>query len=179
MKSITFRKANLSDIYAIMDIERDSFHFNIVEKEEVFRSRIETYNDGFYVAILTNKIIGYVSSELWEYVESYNHDRFLLDHNINKYHNTSGRELYISSLGLLNQYRGQGYGSRLFNYIIDIHKDKIDSTILLVSHEFKKAKLMYEKQGFKIVDTVYNAFIYSENDAQEGLIMRKNYKEAV
>ncbi|MTI71599.1 MAG: GNAT family N-acetyltransferase [Firmicutes bacterium] len=176
MNKINFRKATLGDIKDIMKIEKDSFDNNIIEQEHVFKERIRIFNDGFLVATLNNKVIGYICSELWNFNDDLNIDAFRLGHSISECHINNGNELYISSMGLLKEYRGFGYGSNMFNFLINKHKsnsNKIKSVILLVSYEFKKAKQMYEKQGFRELFEVKSAFRFNSNNVQSGLVMRK------
>lgn len=171
------RNATLKDIKDIMKIEKASFNENICEKEEHFLERIQVFSDGFYIMEKDEKIVGYISTEIWAYEEKVNLNRFSLGHSIKNAHHPEGNELYISSMGLLPDYRGQGLGKVLFhqatNRIIR-ENSHIKSLILIVSEKWENAKKIYEKNGFKEISDINYFFIDNNHAPDNGIVMRKH-----
>jgi ribosomal protein S18 acetylase RimI-like enzyme len=63
----------------------------------------------------------------------------------------SGNYLYIDSIAVLPKYNGQGIGKKLLEEAFELSKNKkLNGTSLNVEEYNKKAKSIYEKQGYKI-----------------------------
>jgi ribosomal-protein-alanine N-acetyltransferase len=171
MNDFSFRKAEIKDITSIMEIEKNAFNLKICENETTFKERIECFSDGFFVLETNNKIVGYLSAEIWDYYEEINDEKFILGHSIKTSHNISGTELYISSTGILPDYRGKGLGGYIFQKSLEnILKEykKLKSIILIVSEKWNNAKTIYEKNGFTEIKIIKDFFNYNEN----GIVMR-------
>jgi len=185
--SATVRKACIEDIESIMKIEYSAFHSEIVESEKTFEDRMKVFGDGFLVAeIETNAgktVVGYISSELWEYSKEIQYSNFKLNHPVCETHKTGGNELYISSVAVDSAVRGKNIGKRLFEELLKTvsEKYKLKSAVLIVNSEWKSAFEMYQKNGFEIVAEIPNFFPKSEeSDGREipqrnGIIMRKRF----
>ncbi|WP_459201045.1 GNAT family N-acetyltransferase [Methanococcus sp. CF] len=173
MEKIVIRNATKNDIDDIMNIEYDSFIEGISESRDVFLNRISTFQDGFLVLEVESKVSGYISSEIWEYFKDIDEKMFDLDHDIKNVHNINGSELYISSIGVLKEHRKKGYGSLLFNQLIEMisKKYKISSIILTVSVNWGPALKLYEKIGFKEAYRIKNFF--EDEYCSDGIVMRK------
>ena len=169
----SIRNAEIDDIEAIMLIEKDSFHENIVESLETFLERIRVFPDGFLVLEIKGRVIGYISSELWEYLEETDAWKFGLDHGIADTHRVGGQELYISSIGILGEHRGKGYGDLLFSELERRIRGKygIKSIILIVSGNWTAARKIYERNGFRDIGEIPGFFGDEENSA--AIVMRK------
>lgn len=150
--SFALRQAFVSDIQDIMNVEAEAFVTPIREKEEVFVERITVFPQGFFVLIDedTNKVCGYFASERWE---SYalTSDDFLLDHSARERHKNNGSYVYISSMGILQAYRGKGLGTYLFtescNTLAKTLTD-VKAFVLLVNEQWKSALKIYREYGF-------------------------------
>ncbi len=66
-KKIKIRKAKLKDLPEIIRVEKEAWPEGTEATEKMFRSRIETYPEGVYVAVYQGKIIGVVAFELIYY----------------------------------------------------------------------------------------------------------------
>lgn len=170
---LLIRNAEKDDIDGIMSIEHESFHSNIIECMETFLERIMTFSDGFLVMEIDGEIAGYISSELWEYSEHINTDKFILGHSIAETHRNDGRELYVSSIGILEKYRGNRYGNVLFFELQERIRSKypVQSAILIVSENWHAAKRIYEKNGFIQVSVITGFF--DDDDNSDAIVMRK------
>ena len=68
---------------------------------------------------------------------------------------TQAGEFYIDSLGILPEYRGQGLGSKLLTAMCDhAHENGHSLVGLLVDYNNPKAEALYQKLGFKRIETV-------------------------
>jgi len=133
MEKRNIRNAGPGDIEQIMLIERSSFHEHIRESRSVFLERIAFFREGFLVLEIDDHVCGYISSEIWDYAENITATSLTLNHRISETHTTTGSELYISSIGILEDYRGKGYGNLLFTELSRrmIEKYAISSMICL------------------------------------------------
>jgi len=169
--SVFIRNANFDDIAGIMNIEHLSFSGDIIESQKVFEDRISLFSDGFLVAVSENRIVGYISSELWLFLENVPVSNFTLNHSVFDTHHSSGEELYISSIAVDPKFRGSGVGKHLFEELLKTISQKyiLKSTILLVGSRWECARSMYQKRGFVEMNRISNFFSPSE----DGIIMRK------
>ncbi len=178
INEIKFRIVEKSDIDYIMEIEQSSFSKIVCEDKDVFLQRIETFKQGFIVMEYDNEVIGYICSEIWEYSENVDRDKFTFGHLIKDSHKTNGNEIYISSMGILPKVRGYGLGKAMFEFFIKYISELVESPksiILIVSENWKNARNIYINNGFKEICT-FNEFIdyrhvppFKEN----AIVMRK------
>ncbi|WMW26271.1 N-acetyltransferase [Methanolobus sediminis] len=170
---ISIRNAEKEDIEGIMCVEHRSFHTNIAENSDTFLERIESFSDGFLVMVIDGEIAGYISSELWDYSENIETEKFVLGHNITETHRNDGKELYISSIAVLKKYRGKGYGNALFSELVSrIYRNyEISSIILMVSVNWIAARKIYEKNGFKEIQVI--KYFFDDDEKSDAIIMRK------
>jgi ribosomal-protein-alanine N-acetyltransferase len=170
-----FRPATLSDIENILKLEEKCFNTFTREKKEIYLERIEAFPDGFIILENDKQFVGAVSSEIWQYAAERARDAFALGHSIKKQIKLTGDELYISSIGILPEYRKHGYGEELFNALIQNIKSKYPNVIhavLLLCEEWKAARKIYEKNGFKEY-TIFEDFFTSEDGTKKnGIVMR-------
>lgn len=178
---IIYRNAIIADISSIMKIEHASFLDVICEDRNIFIERINTFPDGFRVMECDGEVIGYICSELWERVNSFNKELFTLGHSIKNHHISYGREIYISSMGLNPEYRSLGLGNMMFNefvmYITNLIFN-IESIVLLVSEKWSKARRIYKSNGFKEIDILESFFYYNVEKPyyENGIVMRKELR---
>lgn len=173
MEKIKIRNAAISDIEQIMEIEHESFCERVYEDRSVFLDRILTFPDGFLVLEVDGQVCGYISSEIWDYLEEIKEDMFNLNHSISKLHVATGSELYISSIGLLKKHRGKGYGKLLFSELSrrTTEKYSISSIILIVSVQWTAAKNIYEKNAFEEAGRIHRFF--DDETHSDAIVMRK------
>ena len=170
------RKATKYDINAIMNIEKEAFSEGIKENKDVFLDRIESFSDGFFILEDKNKAIGYFSSELWNSVPQKGDSYFSLNHSALKNHKKEGTILYISSIAILNEYKGTGLGYRFFYKSVEkIMKSfpQIKEIVLLVNEIWIPALHIYKKCGFIEYGRIQN-FFSSAGIKTDGILMRKS-----
>jgi len=181
ISDITIRSAQISDIEAIMQIERSAFELHICETRDVFIERLTVFSPGFLVAATsTGQITGYICSELWSYSDQPELSNLSLNHKIQKTHMDNGSELYISSLAVLPEFRGHNLGKLLFTELLDraAKQFALQSSILLVNTQWQQASEMYARQGFVQVAVLQDFFTNEQPDKfnryqSDGIVMRK------
>lgn len=178
LENIKFRNARAGDISDIMKVEHSSFSEGIGEGEAVFAERIRCFPEGFRVMKHDDKIIGYISSEIWSCNDSIKDDAFLLGHSISSVHDYRGTELYISSMGMFPSYRGHSLGRYMFENFIEYIKltfPGLESVILIVSESWSTARKIYDDNGFNEINRIDNFFNCEnkENYCKCGIVMRK------
>lgn len=177
-KKVRFRTANENDIKDIMNIETSSFEKNICENEDVFLKRIKLFPEGFFIMEHDKKVIGYLCSEIWKYKEAVEVSDFELGHSIDESHSSNGTELYISSMGILTNFRGMGLGKLMFEeflrYMLKM-QTSLETIVLIVSENWRNAISIYYDNGFKEISTIRKFFQANKNQSysEHGIVMRK------
>lgn len=178
INDIKFRTAEKNDINYIMEIEQSSFSKIVCEDKNVFIQRIETFEKGFIVMEYNNKVIGYICSEIWDYSEKIDEEKFTFGHLIKDIHKANGNEVYISSMGTLPKFRGHGLGKLMFEFYIKYILDFVESPksiLLVVSENWTNARKIYINNGFKEI-CIFNDFIDYRNIPpfkENVIVMRK------
>jgi len=173
---ITFREAKLSDIDNIMYLEEKCFNIYTQESKNVYENRIKYFPKGFIVIEKDNIFCGAVSSEIWNYKENILLKNFTLGHSIKEQLDLNGNELYISSIGILPQYRSNGYGRELFIELINHIKllfPKVTKGILLINETWIHAMKIYQDFGFQYVCEFPDFFLADDKSRQKAIVMRK------
>ncbi|MEG6521958.1 GNAT family N-acetyltransferase [Desulfotomaculum sp. 1211_IL3151] len=176
---LKFREATQEDINNIMFIEDNSFHQGIKEEKDVFLERIVTFPTGFLLLEHEDRVIGYICSELWKYQENIDAVNLKLGHRIKGIHDPAGEELYISSMGLLPEFRGEGVGKLMFESLINrLLKTypQIKSIVLMVSRNWLTAQRIYQRNGFREAAIIPNFFQPLSLEHQDGIVMRRRVK---
>ena len=173
---IVFREAKLSDIDKIMHLEEKCFNQYTREDKDVYENRIKYFPEGFIITEIDNMFCGAVSSEIWNYKKNVLPKDFILGHSIKEQLDLDGNELYISSIGILPQYRKNGYGKKLFNELI-IHVKmlfpNVTKGILLINETWIYAQKIYQDFGFQYVNEFPYFFIADDKSRQKAIVMRK------
>ncbi|MBQ9072029.1 MAG: GNAT family N-acetyltransferase [Bacilli bacterium] len=121
----------------LLDYERENYDDNIKENlciNSFFDKRVNVDNNIILVALIDNKIVGYV---------------YCIVDNDNKI--TKETEAKIESIYVDLEYRNKGIGTKLINEIISLLKEKNVKYIFIENLvENQNSKYLYEKLGFKI-----------------------------
>lgn len=173
-----FRKATINDLDSVISIEEKSFGAGIKESTEVFLERLKVFPEGFLLLETKEftKPVGYICSELWSSEKELQLKNLTLGHSIKKVHSPQGQELYISSMGVLPEFRGRAYGELLLNQLITvITKDypQVNSVVLIVSEKWLAARKIYQKLGFQEISQIPAFFQPIDTKSEQGIIMRK------
>lgn len=105
----------------------------MIQNEEIFIARIE------------NKIVGYIILSKREGKKNGYRYRKKLD---------------IDAMGVDEEFRNQGIGSKLLEYVRDYAKENGYTDLrLTVNEENLNARHLYEKMGFKVKNIAYSLFL--------------------
>ncbi|WNY27794.1 GNAT family N-acetyltransferase [Methanolapillus ohkumae] len=113
-------------------------------------ARISVFSDGFLLAEMNGRVVGYISSELWNYSPDIPYSNFSINHSIRDTHKPDGNEIYISSVAVYPDVRGEKIGKKLFLKLLEALQFEYDifSSILIVNSDWENAYNMYQKEGF-------------------------------
>lgn len=180
INKLQFRNARLEDISGIMEVEHASFSSMICETQDVFIERIRVFPEGFRVMLYDGKPIGYICTEIWKKQRPYSDSMFTLGHSIAAQHTTYGNEIYISSMGILPEWRSQGLGKLMFSKYVKYAEGtfaQVNSVILIVSEKWLHARRVYRSEGFKEVHRIKGFFQYTldKSHFEDGIVMTKKF----
>ena len=172
------RKARISDLNCIMEVEKSSFIPQIQEESSVFSERIRLCGDLFLVFENEGKVCGYCSAEIMEKLPQ-SADELKLGHSpkaLNAEENLKGY-IYISSFALLPQNRGCGFGKKMWNESLEYFHKIFPALnfILLVNEEWKGAVHIYSSSGFEQVKVFEDFFPSNVQKHSNGILMIKNH----
>jgi ribosomal-protein-alanine N-acetyltransferase len=171
------REAAPGDIDHIMDLERLCFNEYTRESAETYRERIGYFPQGFMILEAEGEFTGAVSSEIWPYRAEIAADDFALGHSVRGALALTGEELYISSIAVLPQCRGRGYGDILFRGLIGHVKEKfpqVTKGILLINEDWKGARQIYLRNGFSDRKILKGFFTEGGGVHRDGIVMRND-----
>ncbi|MGL4982008.1 MAG: GNAT family N-acetyltransferase [Treponemataceae bacterium] len=178
MQDFSIRKATIEDLKDIYRVEIQSFEDGICEEKSIFAQRIEVFADGFLLLLKDKKIIGYFASELWQSPLTKNNfeiKNFMLGHSPRETHVKNGNSLYLSSMGILPEFRGSGLGVQFFTECMNFvtqENPSIQQQILLVNENWHPARAIYAKAGFTQV-CVFENFFEAAGKKSAGIVMKK------
>lgn len=171
------RDATLGDLKQIMNLEAYGFEPGHCERPETYAQRIETFPEGSLMAYVGEDCVGCMFSEIWPYVPLSTAERFLLGHDIRRYHEPArGTELYVTSMTVEPHFRGQGLGARILSGGIDRvarRFPQIHSALLLVNAEWTFARDIYFDDGFEEIVTLRHFFAAGAGSYDDGIVMRR------
>lgn len=140
-EKIIIRKANVSDLDSIINIEQICFPPAEAANEDSFRDRFEVFGDNFIVAIKDKRVIGFINGAITDKEEL--PDELYHDANL---HKSNGDYQTVFGLDVLPEYRKHGIGAMLINALIELSKERKKIGIVLTC---KNEKIhYYEKFGF-------------------------------
>ena len=179
MNVFSIRTVVKSDIDFITQIEEKAFSNSIREERKIFLNRINIFAEGFLIFEYNFKPAGYLSSELWKSFPKSEKECSLLcnlNHSIDSVFASDGQILYISSFAILPEFRGKGNGFFLFRDALNYfeHNFNLTDFVLTVNEEWKGAKRIYDKCGFREVFKVRKMFENSAGCFSDGIFMQKS-----
>lgn len=178
MKGYNFRTVLPRDLKDILRVEQTCFESDFCEPSHIFSERINVFPEGFIIMEFEGNVMGFLCSEIWNYKENLYSKDFSLGHSINKVHVSNGTELYISSWGILPDFRGKGLGKALFSKSLEMITKtcpELKGAILVVSDTWQHAITIYKEHQFAPLMLLEEFFAYSsiEKLNENGIVMRK------
>lgn len=149
---MTIRKMNLSDLYQVTQLYRDSNSF--AKKKDIYnwtKRGLEKYPNLNYVYEKNNKILGAISSIL-----------------------KKGKKAIINDIVVKEEYRGKTIGSKLMNKIIrTVREGKIKKISLWVHWSNSAAIPFYYRFGFRIKNCIKTRNIKDVPDGEDVTCLEK------
>lgn len=133
--ALKFRKAEISDVKAILDIEKsaaDKYTYSPILDEQEVKEYI--LDENVYLIYFEDKVVGSIS-----------------------YKETGGNHAHIGGLVVYPKYQRQGIGTEAIKWILNELKDY--KKVSLVTHpDNANALKIYQKAGFKKGKVIENYF---------------------
>lgn len=141
MANLHIRKATLTDLGKIAEIESTCFPTAEAATKDSLQDRLTNYSKGFFVATVNDEIIGFINGACTngptiedKYFESMT------------YHEDSGQNLMVFGLDVLPDYQRNGYAAELMKHFIQFAKTENKAAVLLTCKEHLVP--YYEKFGY-------------------------------
>jgi len=156
-KVYIIRKLRPSELIEVVRINRRNLPENY--PIEFFRIHLENYSEAFLVAVLDERIVGYIMNRI-ERGELYTRKL--------RY----GKRGHIISIAVEPEYRGIGIGTSLMVQAMKNMKNvyHVDEYYLEVRVTNNPAISLYKKLGFKIVKTLKSYYL----DGEDAYLMAKS-----
>lgn len=139
---IKIRNVTIEDLDAVTEVETKCFPAAEAAAKEVFEQRIKTFSEGFFVAEVNGKIIGFINGCITN--ETTIHDELFSDVAL---HLPNGDYQAIFGLDVLFDYRNQGIAAQLMNHLIELSRLTGRKGVILTCKE--KLIHYYSKFGFE------------------------------
>lgn len=117
---IKIRRAKITDIPQILEIEKEAWGREKAASKEMLESRIKTFPEGTLVAEVNKKIVGIVATEKIDYdIEGDNRSWYEItdDGFIKKTHNPKGNTIYGVDLSVKPSFQHKRVGTKLLEAI--------------------------------------------------------------
>ncbi len=181
MHKLNIRPARPDDIDRIMELEDDGFHQRIQENKSVMLERMRHFPAGFLVLANDDDLAtAYLCSELWDEHSSLQPSFFTLGHDIKDTHRCTGTQLYISSMTIGREHRGNGLGKKFFQQSVHMLRTQLthlSGSILLLSAEWTGAHKIYQDSGYIEIARLKDFFASIAVQDGDAIIMQTRFPE--
>lgn len=145
---LNIRRATSADIPVVCDIDTVVFRPNgTAEDHEVIRARFQAFPEGFLVAEIDDKIVGYASCEKWATLHEPK-----MNENPLETHDPHGTILCVTAMAVVTDRQNQGIGTKLLGAVALTALNHRCSRIVL---ETVNASAFYRKHGYTILQERY------------------------
>jgi ribosomal-protein-alanine N-acetyltransferase len=179
MHKLNIRPARPDDIDRIMALEDGGFHPRIQEDKSVMLERMRHFPAGFLVLANDNdQATAYLCSELWNDGGGMEESAFALGHDIKATHREDGNQLYISSMTIDREHRGNGLGKKFFQQSIHMLRTQLTQlhgSILLLSAEWLGAHKIYQDSGYTETARLKDFFAAIATHDADAIIMQTQF----
>lgn len=141
MNELKIRNVLPEDLDSVTEIESVCFPSAEAAKRNVFKDRISSFSEGFFVAELDNQIIGFINGGATN--RKHIEDEFFENMNL---HISNGENIAIFGLDVHPDYQRNGYAKKLINHFITAAKNDGRKRVLLTCKEHLIK--YYEQFGF-------------------------------
>ncbi len=134
----------LKDLDELCALDSRVFPPDAREDRDVFEDRLKVFPDGCLKCVIDGKIVGYLTSELWDSVHSMEINR-----KASVFHNKDGQHGFVSAFGVDPDFQRRGFGTLLLNAYVSLSVEKGIKSIYL--RPMKEVLNFYYRYGFKSV----------------------------
>ena len=138
---IKIRQACIEDLDAITKVEASCFPEAEAATRISLAKRIKTFSETFFVAEIEGEIIGFINGAVINGTVIY--DKLYENAEL---HNPDGKYQTIFGIDVIAEYRNQGIGAQLMNYMIEVSKVAGRKGVILTCKE--KLIHYYTKFGY-------------------------------
>jgi len=142
--SIEVRLARQEDVKEACAIDYEAFSpYGTAELPSVIEARWKVFPQGFVIAEIDGRLIGYGTSEKWlsQREPTMDEDPFTT-------HCPEGYFFCVTAMAVRNDWRNRGVGASILAFLIEIAKNERCQVVIL---ETTHAQNFYLKRGFKII----------------------------
>lgn len=169
LKMINFRSTRLQDLGQIQQIEKE-YYEGFSCPEEILKSWLEQLSDNFIVAEENGKIIAFIFSEYLDEIKAIPFIHALE-------HRENGKFVYISEIGILDEYRNTDALQQLFDKLIEKSKrDNCEKIIWLTGQKQKHDKIetnLLLKNNFTKTKNIKNWEAYPDHFVDDHWLWEK------
>ncbi len=139
---MNIRMANIKDLDKITDVEAKCFPKAEAASKESFEKRLTVYSNHFWLLEDGEKLVGFVNGMVTD-------EDILRDEMYDnaKLHNEQGQWQMIFGVGIIPEYRRQGFAEKILNRVIDEAREEGRKGLVLTCKD--KLVHYYAKFGFK------------------------------
>ncbi len=150
ISKVVIRNPTMEDLNRIVFINRESLPENY--SLQYFISIISKYKDFCVVAEVDGLVVGYILTRLERATK-----------NMIPF---KGKRGHIISVAVLKEYRGQGIGRKMMEWVIEkLKQEGVDDVVLEVRLSNKVARNMYFKLGFEDAEILKSYYLDGEDAA--------------
>lgn len=139
---MNIRMANIKDLDKITDVEAKCFPKAEAASKESFEKRLTVYSNHFWLLEDGEKLVGFVNGMVTD--EDILRDEM---YDNGKLHNEQGQWQMIFGVGIIPEYRRQGFAEKILNRVIDEAREEGRKGLVLTCKD--KLVHYYAKFGFK------------------------------
>ncbi|MDJ1496190.1 GNAT family N-acetyltransferase [Cytophagaceae bacterium DM2B3-1] len=138
---MNFRNASIDDLESIYQIESICFPPNEAASLDSFSKRLQVFPQHFWLLEDNEQLIGYINGMV-------TNNQTIVDEMFAQaeLHNDNGACQSVFGIAVLPEYRNNGYGGKLINFLIEKAKEQNRAGITLTCKEYLIS--YYEKFGF-------------------------------
>lgn len=141
--NVIIRNVKMTDLEAVVEIERQCFPAAEAAEKEAIRERMSAFPENFFVAKVADQMVGFINGCTTNSPVIY--DEMFHD---TSHHNPSGEIVAVFGLDVIEAYRCQGIASNLMKTFIKNARNQGKKAVILTC----KAHLLDYYEGFGFVN---------------------------
>ncbi len=165
---VSVEDVDLEDIYRV---EVEAWGDDLSASKSTIKERLNTHAEGFVGVKNENELVGYL------YGIRYDHDevdpRTWEEATDLDLHDPESDQMYITTVGVSEDHRGQGYGTKLLQGLEERAREIGVQEIYLGRRDTKGNKKFYESNGYDEVEKIEGWWPEDGSSKGHGVMMKK------